>query len=327
MRSLVVFITSWSGAKRLVLITEWQNGRGWKGPLGVTQPNPLPKQGHPEQAAQDLVQAGLEYLQRRRLHNLPGQPGPGLRHPQREEVLPHVQLELPLLQFVIHIPNRDILLTANRQIKKTQGNLEDWQDSKKPTACFHASRCPKRFVFSRRQAKRANLTAFPTPQHHAPKHCYCWRGERMQNIGVNAAFQLVLCSPQRPHSAHVECSNPGDRRFPLGKRNTTAHGRVCTHHRRSALTISACCRWPCFGRGVGLDDPQRSLPTPTILWFCEITSNSGWRLWSERPKTSPFHKLSLQCSGACESFPPGRSQSPVSDGSPSTGFSISFTLL
>jgi len=28
---------------------------------------------------------------------------------------------------------------------------------------------------------------------------------------------------------------------------------------------AACCRWPCFGRGVGLDDPQRSLPTPTIL--------------------------------------------------------------
>jgi len=70
---------------------ESQNGRGWKGPLWVTQSNPLPKQGHPEQAVQDLVQAGLEYLQRRRLHNLPGQPGPGLCHPQREEVLPCVQ--------------------------------------------------------------------------------------------------------------------------------------------------------------------------------------------------------------------------------------------
>ena len=54
-------------------ITESQNVRGWKGPLWVTQPNPLPKQGHPEQAAQDRVQAALEYLQRRRLHNLPGQ--------------------------------------------------------------------------------------------------------------------------------------------------------------------------------------------------------------------------------------------------------------
>ena len=67
---------------------------------GSSSPTPLPKQDHPEQAAQDLVQAGLEYLQRRRLHNLPGQPVPGLRHPQREEVLPHVQTELPVPQFV-----------------------------------------------------------------------------------------------------------------------------------------------------------------------------------------------------------------------------------
>ena len=67
---------------------------------GSSSPTLLPKQGHPEQAAQDLVQAGLEYLQRRRLHSLPGQPVPGLRHPQRGEVLPHVQVELPLLQFV-----------------------------------------------------------------------------------------------------------------------------------------------------------------------------------------------------------------------------------
>jgi len=67
---------------------------------GLPSPAPLPKQGHPEQAAQDCVQAGLQYLQRRRLHNLPGQLGPGLRHPQSEEVLPHVQLELPVLQFV-----------------------------------------------------------------------------------------------------------------------------------------------------------------------------------------------------------------------------------
>ena len=62
---------------------------------GSSGPIPLPKQGHLQQAAQDLVQAGLEYLQRRRLHNFPGQPVPGLRHPQREEVLPHVQTELP----------------------------------------------------------------------------------------------------------------------------------------------------------------------------------------------------------------------------------------
>jgi len=58
------------------VVTESQNIQGWKGPLWVTQPNPLLKQGHPQQAAQHHVQAGLEYLQRRRLHNLPGQPVP-----------------------------------------------------------------------------------------------------------------------------------------------------------------------------------------------------------------------------------------------------------
>jgi len=67
---------------------------------GSSGPTPLPKQDHLQQAAQDLVQVGLEYLQRRTLHNLPGQPVPVLRHPQREEVLPRVQVELPMVQFV-----------------------------------------------------------------------------------------------------------------------------------------------------------------------------------------------------------------------------------
>ena len=39
-------------------------------------------------------------------------------------------------------------------------------------------------------------------------------------------------------------------------------------------SCAACCRWPCFGRRVGLGDPQRSLPTPTILWFCETPARS-----------------------------------------------------
>ena len=38
-------------------------------------------------------------------------------------------------------------------------------------------------------------------------------------------------------------------------------------------SCAACCRWPCLGRRVGLDDPQRSLPTPTILWFCDSVIN------------------------------------------------------
>ena len=65
---------------------------------GSSSPTPLPKKGHLEHFAQELVQEGLEYLQRR-LHNLSGQPIPGLCQPQRE-VLPHVQMELPMLQFV-----------------------------------------------------------------------------------------------------------------------------------------------------------------------------------------------------------------------------------
>jgi len=67
---------------------------------GPSSPTPLPKQGHLQQAAQDLVQAGLGYLQSRRLHSLPAQRVPVLHHPQSEEVLPHVQLEPPMLQFV-----------------------------------------------------------------------------------------------------------------------------------------------------------------------------------------------------------------------------------
>ena len=34
-------------------------------------------------------------------------------------------------------------------------------------------------------------------------------------------------------------------------------------------SCAACSRWPCFGRRVGLDDPQRSLPAPNILWLSD----------------------------------------------------------
>jgi len=37
---------------------------------GSSSPTLLPKQGHLQQAVEDLVQVGAEYLQRRRLHNL-----------------------------------------------------------------------------------------------------------------------------------------------------------------------------------------------------------------------------------------------------------------
>ena len=43
---------------------------------GPSSPIPLSKQGRLQQAAQGCVQADLEYLQRRRLHNNSGQPVP-----------------------------------------------------------------------------------------------------------------------------------------------------------------------------------------------------------------------------------------------------------
>ena len=55
-------------------VTESQNHRivgVGRDLCGSSSPTLLPKQGHLQQAAQDLLQAGLEYLQRRRLHNLP----------------------------------------------------------------------------------------------------------------------------------------------------------------------------------------------------------------------------------------------------------------
>jgi len=36
-------------------------------------------------------------------------------------------------------------------------------------------------------------------------------------------------------------------------------------------SCAACSRWPWFGRGVKQDDPQRSLSTPNILWFCDLS--------------------------------------------------------
>ena len=78
--------------------TESQNDRMfWVGRdlCGSSSPIPLPRQGHLEQAAQDLVHAGLEYLQRRRIRSLPGQSAPVLCHPQ-SEVLPQ-GIRIPFL--------------------------------------------------------------------------------------------------------------------------------------------------------------------------------------------------------------------------------------
>lgn len=53
-----------------VSVTESQKGWGWKGPPKTTWPNTLLSL---DPVVQDHVQMAVEYLQRGRLHNLPGQ--------------------------------------------------------------------------------------------------------------------------------------------------------------------------------------------------------------------------------------------------------------
>ena len=38
-------------------------------------------------------------------------------------------------------------------------------------------------------------------------------------------------------------------------------------------SCAVCCRWTYFGSGFGLDDPQRSVPAPTILWYYSLPAS------------------------------------------------------
>lgn len=48
----------------------------------------------------DCVQIVLEYLQRKRVHNLSGQPVPVSGNTHSKEILLHVQVEFPVDQFL-----------------------------------------------------------------------------------------------------------------------------------------------------------------------------------------------------------------------------------
>ncbi|KGL80442.1 Coiled-coil domain-containing protein 171, partial [Tinamus guttatus] len=61
---------------------------------------------------ESILQAGLEDLQRRRLHSLSGQPVPGLCHPHRKEVLPHMEEQNSTLQNM-HKKMKDMELEHN----------------------------------------------------------------------------------------------------------------------------------------------------------------------------------------------------------------------
>ena len=64
-------------------------------------PTPLRQEGHPEQVALDCVQSGVEYLQRRRLHNLSGQPVPVFDHPDSKKPKHQTQNRTCGVQLVI----------------------------------------------------------------------------------------------------------------------------------------------------------------------------------------------------------------------------------
>ena len=60
----------------------------------------LLKQCYLEQVAQDSLQMASEYLQGRRLHNLPGQPIPMFSVPHSEKMFPDVRTEPLVFQSV-----------------------------------------------------------------------------------------------------------------------------------------------------------------------------------------------------------------------------------
>ena len=78
-------------------ITELQ---GLEGTSRDHRVQPHCKTGPLLQAAQVGIQVGLEHLQRRRIHNLPGLSVPVLCHLHCEEVPSHIGAELPMLQFM-----------------------------------------------------------------------------------------------------------------------------------------------------------------------------------------------------------------------------------
>jgi len=67
-----------------------------------SSPTPLLKQVHLEQAAQDCIQVGLEYIPRSRLHNPFGQPTPVLKSHVPKNFLPFPILSSGLIQ-VLHL--------------------------------------------------------------------------------------------------------------------------------------------------------------------------------------------------------------------------------
>ena len=103
---------------------------------------------------------------------------------------------------------------------------------------------------------------------------------------INIPFTSILCSSKCKTKAFVAAFFCNMQWF------------QATHsYSRPAWTRScaACCRWPCFSRGVGPDDPQRSLPTPNILrfWICNFVTIDKGDIWHTLAITARNRLFSL----------------------------------
>ena len=79
--SLTSVYAQWNHHRQCILSQTHRMAGVGRDLCGQSSPTPLPKQGHQELVAQDLVQVGFECLQRRRIHNVSGQPVPVLPSP------------------------------------------------------------------------------------------------------------------------------------------------------------------------------------------------------------------------------------------------------
>ena len=90
-------------------------------------------------------------------------------------------------------------------------------------------------------------------------------------VNINVKFNKLIKANQHQFH-HIYSINSTSVKFYLYSGHSD-HSHWCLTHKRSYCVqtsdFHSMTAWPCFGRRVGLDDPQRSLPTPTILWFCD----------------------------------------------------------
>jgi len=174
-------INGWSSIRIPVdLITESQNGLGWKGPQGSWSSNPPAGQGHKpphllDQVAHDPIQPGVEHLQGRGFHNLSGQPIPAPHHSPGKELPPNIQPKSSLFQLktvppcpaVIYLLQQlSVFINMNYTSPSRRWKLSTWVTPPDSSAfsvtqqfCIHHTLCIRVCLPSRMQALKHPATA------------------------------------------------------------------------------------------------------------------------------------------------------------------------